>query len=540
MVPLIMLGALLLPWAGISLWRESSRHRAEQPLAGNFARILRGILVALGVLLSAFAVSVVIYLLLARRAPVVSVDTIGTNVLQNALIVQARAFSTGNRAAIAFTFEGPALQEPMSLNVTTLARDSKADVLAPDTGGLHLPPRIVEDLTSWPVIFLFPSEAIAREAQDHLRAIGQLTPTAAAQATGVLFEFRASNGHDYRATCLAGLPNRPLTAPTLVLELPETASRNASEAIPRDSGGALSSTAPERAQGDNRASAPKPASSDPAELPNQPATLRLALKHRLASAVQDDLRGLLPATATVTASADNQELLITATPADLARAGTVIAVTDWPDALKNVATGEYLADNVLRAARSFFHACATEDLAALSKLLSPQALAQLKGETASETYENYLFGAAPDAAWEASLRGEWPGKKEALQRFARQWCRYRLKRIVEDPGVAIGFGVKHFCSVAFDGAPKEFYQVTLEPDRAKGRDGKGTIFYFSTLPPWPAESGIPAVRGAPGGAEAIMPGKNADTVLDSGLPGLTRRVHDCVRPARRARSAILS
>ena len=50
------------------------------------------------------------------------------------------------------------------------------------------------------------------------------------------------------------------------------------------------------------------------------------------------------------------------------------------------------------------------------------------------------------------------------------------------PYLALGFGVKHFCSVAFEGAPKEFYQVTIEPGR--GSDAEKARYYFSSLPPW--------------------------------------------------------
>ena len=65
----------------------------------------------------------------------------------------------------------------------------------------------------------------------------------------------------------------------------------------------------------------------------------------------------------------------------------------------------------------------------------------------------------------------------------RQWNRYPLSRITEDSGVAIGFGVKHFCSVSLDGAPKDFYTVTIEPGRTEHGAGKES-YCFSTLPPW--------------------------------------------------------
>jgi hypothetical protein len=63
------------------------------------------------------------------------------------------------------------------------------------------------------------------------------------------------------------------------------------------------------------------------------------------------------------------------------------------------------------------------------------------------------------------LRADWPGKKELMQRLVREWNRYPLERIVENNGIAIGFGVKHSCNVWFKGSPKEFYEITIEPSR---------------------------------------------------------------------------
>ena len=85
--------------------------------------------------------------------------------------------------------------------------------------------------------------------------------------------------------------------------------------------------------------------------------------------------------------------------------------------------------------------------------------------------------------WEKSLRDDWPGKKEAIRRLVREWNRYPLKRITQRDGVAIGFGVKYFCSVSFAGAPKDFYDVTIEPGRTEHGTSQDS-FYFSSLPPW--------------------------------------------------------
>jgi hypothetical protein len=220
-----------------------------------------------------------------------------------------------------------------------------------------------------------------------------------------------------------------------------------------------------------------PQLADPTEIPTT-----FALRHKLASQMLDDLRPLLPAGTEAKASSSNQEVLIKAAPDVMARVGTFIAVSDWPDPMRNVATGEYLTDSVLRTARSFFHACAIEDLAALNKMLSLGELARLKGGAKTPEFETYQMGGIPDPAWETALRADWPGKNEALKRMAAEWLRYPLKRITEDSGIALGFGVKHFCSLSFAGAPKEFYQVTIEPGR--GTDAEKARYYFSSLPPW--------------------------------------------------------
>lgn len=203
--------------------------------------------------------------------------------------------------------------------------------------------------------------------------------------------------------------------------------------------------------------------------------------------MQEDLRPIVlnRGDVEVLPSSDNQQLVIKGPAALVDRVATFIAVTDWPEPLKNAATGEYLTNSVLHSARSFFHACAVEESPpTFSKLLSPHVLAALKGDAKSERYENYQMGGVPDAQWEGSLRADWPGKDEAIRKFVASWNRYPLKRITEDPGIAMGFGVKHFCSVSFDGAPKEFYRVTIEPSRSKPRTSDDTTYYFSSMPPW--------------------------------------------------------
>ncbi|MCI0537500.1 MAG: protein kinase [Verrucomicrobiales bacterium] len=215
-------------------------------------------------------------------------------------------------------------------------------------------------------------------------------------------------------------------------------------------------------------------------------TRTFSLRHMLASDMVDQLPQILRGHPGHEAkpSADNQEVLVAAPPDVMTRVQTFITATDWPDKIDRGSNYEYPRQTVMRTARSFFYACAIEDAhEVFSKLFSLQVLAELKGEAKTREYEDYRMGGVPDAQWEASLRGDWPGKEEAVQRLVREWNRYPLKRITEDSGVAIGFGVKHFCSVSFDGAPKEFYQVTIEPGRTE-RGTSQNSFFFGSLPPW--------------------------------------------------------
>ncbi|MGO9107771.1 MAG: protein kinase domain-containing protein [Thermoguttaceae bacterium] len=210
------------------------------------------------------------------------------------------------------------------------------------------------------------------------------------------------------------------------------------------------------------------------------------LRFKLASAMADDLRQILLGRPGHEAkpSASNQEITITAPPEVMKRVPTFITVTDWPDNISRRSNFEYPRETVMRAARSFFYACAIEDTEeAFSKLLSLHVLAELKGDTKSKNYFDYSMGQAPDPEWERSLRADWPGKKEAIQRLVREWNRYPLKRITEESGIAIGFGVKHFCTVSLDGAPKDFYTVEIEPGRTDRGTGENSYF-FSSLPPW--------------------------------------------------------
>lgn len=218
------------------------------------------------------------------------------------------------------------------------------------------------------------------------------------------------------------------------------------------------------------------------------ATRTFPLRHKLGSEMAEELRRLVVAERkghTVELSKDNQSVIVTAPREVLNRAQTFIFVTDWPAPLRDGGGGTYLTDSVMETARSVFHACAVEaEVETLTPMLSLHVLAQLRGgDLRTEEYENLITSGIPDPAWAKALRGDWPGKKEAVERFMREWTRYPLKSIREESGIAMGFGIKHFCSVSFESAPEEFYQITIEPKR-DGHAIRDNAYLFSSLPPW--------------------------------------------------------
>lgn len=149
----------------------------------------------------------------------------------------------------------------------------------------------------------------------------------------------------------------------------------------------------------------------------------------------DDLQQILQGKPSdeVKSSADNQELLVTAPPMVMTRVQTFITVNDWPDVITRGSDFRDRNNSVTRAARSFFYACAIEDsVEVFSKQLSLGVLAELKGDTKSKEFLNYQGGGKPVIDWEKSLRTNWPGRKEAIERLIREWNRYPLKRLAED------------------------------------------------------------------------------------------------------------
>lgn len=210
------------------------------------------------------------------------------------------------------------------------------------------------------------------------------------------------------------------------------------------------------------------------------------LRHKLASDMAEDLRSVLAEVPehTVVPSDDNQDLTVIAPDEVMIRVQTFITIMDMPGTVSRQPGSEYSRDNVTQAARAFFYACAIEDdPEVFAKMLSLDVLARLKGENRGEAYANYQMGGTPDPAWEASLRSNWPGRDEAIQQMVREWNRFPLKRLNEQSGVGIGFGVKHFVQMSFDGAAKDFYDLVIQPGRSKP-GVVPTRYEFASLPPW--------------------------------------------------------
>lgn len=203
------------------------------------------------------------------------------------------------------------------------------------------------------------------------------------------------------------------------------------------------------------------------------------LHHKLASDVVEELKQILQAEKgeSAKALADNQSLVVNA-PADVqSRVRTYLVVVDWPDGIARGANYEYPRDDVTRTARSYFYAIAIEDAPEVfSKMLSVGVLAQLKGEEATKEYETYLLGDKRNVEWEAGLRADWPGKKEAIARFVKSWNKYSLKRLNLNDGVAIGFGARYSVRASFEGAPHSSYDLSILPDESR--------YLVDAMPPW--------------------------------------------------------
>ncbi|QIF03736.1 serine/threonine-protein kinase [Roseimicrobium sp. ORNL1] len=169
-------------------------------------------------------------------------------------------------------------------------------------------------------------------------------------------------------------------------------------------------------------------------------------------------------------SPDKFSFRITAAPEAMYRAIACLEALDSPEPLVrpnddgNAKPTRYFCDTATNAARAFIHACAIRDYEAMASVMDLAALGGLK-DSKVESRVSFLrpyLGLGPvafakmraespddvpedlDAAWDAlekELRGEWPGKREALERLGRQFLQYPMERFAlnstssDDPAV---------------------------------------------------------------------------------------------------------
>lgn len=109
-------------------------------------------------------------------------------------------------------------------------------------------------------------------------------------------------------------------------------------------------------------------------------------------------------------------------------------------------------------------------------------LAELRG-VKSPHYDDYRKTGVADAQWEASLRADWPGKKDVLRLLMHEWNRYPFKCLADAPADTSGMPGKPACAVSFEGASVGLCYLSITPGRMNGAPG-GESFLINSLPPW--------------------------------------------------------
>lgn len=213
-----------------------------------------------------------------------------------------------------------------------------------------------------------------------------------------------------------------------------------------------------------------------------------SLRHCLASEMADDLRQILLGRSGMEASPapDNMQLTVTAPPDVLNRVTTFIVVNDWPNRIARGPDYYYPRGDVEHAARSFLYACSIEDIEGVTRMLAPGVLAELKGTNLTA---HGVVGEEKDAELVRQLRGNWDGKEAAVRRVVQAWNRFPLRRLQVEGKFSISFGPRYFASVAFEGAPEDWVELSFIPDRswmtnAKNDSGPEGPLMIDTLPPW--------------------------------------------------------
>ncbi len=441
-VPLVWIGAVLLPLAGVTL-RQASR--AESKPASRSDR-LRAIGIALALVLGFAGLASAYWLLARAESHTVDMSVAQGSTRGGTLLLDLHLHPSQGACKAAIEFTGPA-GAPETMPPPPVASGDGFDSIRPGEP-MELHSRLLTEFDLWRVGFVFPSEDLAEEALLHLRPVGPLTLHGPHRQAAVLFEVPDKTGRVYRASLLISRPDH---------------------AAPQGAG-----------NGGN------PSVIEPVKVEADPTTRStertFTLRHVPASDMAEHLRKVLPAKPGHEAkpSASNVELTVTAPPEVMTRVQTFLTVMDWPDSIGRMASYEYPRENAMRAARSFFYACAVDDSPeAIAKLLSLGALSRLRGdELTDEELKDYY-----NPAWEKSLRGKWPGRDEAIQRMVGEWNRFPLTRLAEQPEVAGGIYRKHLVRATFEGAPEDFYDLMIQPVRQTAKDADGA-YEFASLPPW--------------------------------------------------------
>lgn len=193
------------------------------------------------------------------------------------------------------------------------------------------------------------------------------------------------------------------------------------------------------------------------------------LRHKLASTMKEELRGILSEQAghRAVVSENNLSLQVNAPREVLDRVQTIITVMDWPTGIARRPDFEYTRRSVMDAARSFLYACAIEDdHRAINKMLSLSALNRLM---ANESLgPEFLMNDDKRAIFEKQLRvTDWPGKEQKIKDLVTDINKHPLKSLREEPGVAIGFGARHFVTAAFGGEKNRILRLSISMEQRK-------------------------------------------------------------------------
>ncbi|RBP44458.1 serine/threonine protein kinase [Roseimicrobium gellanilyticum] len=154
-------------------------------------------------------------------------------------------------------------------------------------------------------------------------------------------------------------------------------------------------------------------------------------------------------------SSDKYAYTITAAPDGMRRAIACLRALDSTEPLMRPSEGSgthdpsYLCDSATNTGRAFIHACALRDVESMASLMDPAALGRLKdpkignrltflrpylrlGPEELSKMRAQSPGEVPEdlsTAWNAlekEVRGDWPGKSEALEQLARQFLQHTL------------------------------------------------------------------------------------------------------------------